>query len=78
MCGKHFVNLYDDNNTDVIVPTDRIYFIERGPRPGDTDIENDQFIKVTLTSNGTMTLYYDDEVNCDDAFEHFVDQLCDN
>jgi hypothetical protein len=74
---QKFVNLYDDNGTDIIVPGTRIWMIARDPRPDDTtDIEVGQSITV-LMDNGskTVVLDYDDETNCDDAFEHFCEQL---
>lgn len=66
-----FINLYDDNYTDVIVRTDTIDTIKKIQ-----DNENNR-TRVDFLDGKFMILEYDDEDNRDDAFEDFVDDLCD-
>ena len=72
-----FVNIYDDNGIDMIIRTSAIKKIERGPRENDMgDLSVDQYIRVEVETSPPIILYYDDEDNCDDAFEDFCDHLC--
>ena len=72
-----FVNIYDDNGTDMIIRTSVIKKIERGQREGERgDLSVDQYIRVELETSTLIILHYDDEYSCDNAFEDFCDHLC--
>lgn len=65
-----FINLYDDNYTDVIVRTETIDTIKKIQ-----DNENNR-TRVDFLDGKFMILEYDNEDNRDDAFEDFVEDLC--
>ena len=67
-----FVNLYDDNYVDTIV---QAATIESVTKCVSFDKENTR-IEVKFIGGKTLMLEYDDEDNRDDAFEGFVDGLC--
>ena len=72
-----FVNIYDDNDIDIIIRVSTIERIVRGPRqPEDSDIAVDQYITIEMKNEGPIILRYDDEYNCDDVFEELCDALC--
>lgn len=67
-----FINLYDDNYVDTIVQAATIESITKCVS---FDKENTQ-IRVKFVGGNLLMLEYDDEDNRDDAFEDFVDDLC--
>ena len=72
-----FLNIYDDNGIDMIIRTSVIKKIERGPREGEMgNLTASQYIRVEVETSTPIILCYDDEDNCDDAFEDFCDHLC--
>ena len=65
-----FINIYDSEFTDIIIRIEKIDTIK-----AIMDEDNDK-IRVDLIDGTFIMLLYDSEDERDDAFEDFVDDLC--
>ena len=65
-----FINIYDSEFTDMIIRIEKIDTIK-----AIMDEDNDK-IRVDLVDGTFIMLLYDSEDERDDAFEDFVDDLC--